>query len=824
MGKRLSKRVLTAIAVCALSVPYLLGVPQAHAAGEEFQLGVFYMPTQGATNATQYDYMKDASINFIQSFYPNDYQMSTIAQMNTVLNLAAARGMKVQVSDTRSENLMTTATDADIDAIANTYKNHPATGGYYIKDEPGDSSFPRAAYVYNRFLLADPDSNPNVNMLPGGVEHYNNWVRTVGAGNLKWLTMDYYPFGSGGFNSDFYLYMDLFRSSGISNNVKTAVYLQSVGLKNSLSRPTADQLRWHVYNSLAYGVKGLYWFTWFQPLIPATNTDFTTAIFDGVGNKTDLYNPAKTLGSEIKQLGPTLMKLTPRDIYYKGPAYPGTTPIPANYFWQPTTSNAQIVSHFLDANSRSYIMVVNQDYANSKTLSFNLPSKPASVTEISKTNGTEIGTNYSNATGNISAAFLPGEGKLYAISTDFAVPPLTVDDKDLSITYSGSSWYRSDRRGVGDYGDDLHVATANNDSFEMTFTGTGIDFQTEKDPSGGNIDIYIDNVFQQTVSAYGTISNQPQQTVYSKTGLSNGPHTIKGVKKSGTYMVVDTFKIAPGNVVRAASKTNDTYSGIAYSGTGWGYSNSRGVGNYLNDLHYTTVNNDYFQYTFTGTGIDFISETDPGGGDVDIYIDNVLQGTISTIGALQNHSQQTVFSKMGLPYGQHTIKAVKKSGTYMVLDGFNEYSGSNLIANPGFESGATSWGTSHGGTLTTGAAYARTGTTGAKMTNRTYLYSSPTQDVTSVLTAGGRGYYNLSGWSKLAAGTSDRVQVAIRLVDSAGTHWVNTDFKKVTNTEWTQNSKICNITWEGKLVSATLYAQTETYGFDMYFDDFVLSR
>lgn len=62
---------------------------------------------------------------------------------------------------------------------------------------------------------------------------------------------------------------------------------------------------------------------------------------------------------------------------------------------------------------------VNRDYANARTLSFSLPSKPSAVTEWSKTTGAEIATNYNAATGKLSASFAPGEGRLFALPAGY---------------------------------------------------------------------------------------------------------------------------------------------------------------------------------------------------------------------------------------------------------------------------------------------------------------------------------------------------------------------------------------------------------------------
>jgi hypothetical protein len=115
------------------------------------------------------------------------------------------------------------------------------------------------------------------------------------------------------------------------------------------------------------------------------------------------------------------------------------------------------------------------------------------------------------------------------------------NNSDPNIVYTGT-WTLSSGRGVGDYQDDVRYTGTNNDSFVYTFSGTGVNYITEKNSDQGDVDIYIDNVFQQTVSTYNA-TRLVQQTVYSKTGLTNGTHTIKGVKKTGQYMLVDAFSI-----------------------------------------------------------------------------------------------------------------------------------------------------------------------------------------------------------------------------------------------------------------------------------------
>ncbi len=105
------------------------------------------------------------------------------------------------------------------------------------------------------------------------------------------------------------------------------------------------------------------------------------------------------------------------------------------------------------------------------------------------------------------------------------------------IVYTGS-WSRSTGRGLGDYQDDVQYTEANGDAFSYSFVGNGVDYVTEKDPSQGEVEIYVDGALKATVDTHAD-TRSAQQTVFSISDLPNGSHTIRGVKKSGQFMLVD---------------------------------------------------------------------------------------------------------------------------------------------------------------------------------------------------------------------------------------------------------------------------------------------
>lgn len=314
---------------------------------------------------------------------------------------------------------------------------------------------------------------------------------------------------------------------------------------------------------------------------------------------------------------------------------------------------------------------------------------------------------------NLVLSFSAGDDQSFAIAI---VDPLrgryvSVNNDDIGISYAGA-WQHNRNRGLGDFKDDVHFTETNNDYFEYTFTGTGIALITEKDSSQGDMDIYVDGEFNQTVSTYND-GKTVQQTVYAINGLPYGEHTIKAVKKSGYYMLLDRllFKVedrlgpdsasfdkgsaSPVDVTTTLAVDSSNLHGITngsnslIEGTDYVVSGNEVTikkeylaaqpegtlilsfsfrGDFHNDVHYTETNGDEAAFTFTGVGAELIMPKGPTQGDVDIYVDGDFNETVSAYQS-SRLTQQTVFAVSGLSNGVHTIKAVKKSGAEMIVDG-----------------------------------------------------------------------------------------------------------------------------------------------------------
>lgn len=131
----------------------------------------------------------------------------------------------------------------------------------------------------------------------------------------------------------------------------------------------------------------------------------------------------------------------------------------------------------------------------------------------------------------------------------------------------------------------------------------------------------------------------------------------------------------PGTAASSGSIIDDANSATVYSGT-WNAVNNDATYN-ANTCHYGNIANDYVQYSFTATGVDWYGLKNSDLGMAAVYIDgNLVQSNIDCYGTSRVVSK--LFSITGLANASHTIqvkvsgtKNASSTGTYLVHDYFN---------------------------------------------------------------------------------------------------------------------------------------------------------
>ncbi len=410
---RFVKTTLGLLIIFSVSVQLTYGQSQK----DEFTISIFWPPVWKHTNDAQYKTLSESHVDCIQNVSSTD--LNTLEKNMKMLELAHKYGMKVIVSDPRIKE-----GEDDIKAMVADYRNHPATSGYYIRDEPDSALLDWAIKTYRTVAKLDQDKIPHVNLFPDfAVKNYEHdyverWIEGVGAENLKYLSYDIYPFKrQGRFEKSYYNNMDIIRRAGLKYGVKTSCYFQSFGIEGIFRRPNIDEMRLNVYSNLAYGIKNPVWFCYATPTGQG-DQKFMNSIIDSLGQKTDLYEPFKMFNFEMKQLGKTLIHLDAKEVYHSGDSlWMGTKLPPADFLWKPLdTTSELILSLMVDQNSATqYIMVVNKSFKEGGKFTFKIHDSVKKIDEISKKTGDPERLPFHTKEQLFTDSFLPGEGKLYRI-------------------------------------------------------------------------------------------------------------------------------------------------------------------------------------------------------------------------------------------------------------------------------------------------------------------------------------------------------------------------------------------------------------------------
>lgn len=287
-----------------------------------------------------------------------------------------------------------------------------------------------------------------------------------------------------------------------------------------------------------------------------------------------------------------------------------------------------------------------------------------------------ITTSSSTPSGSYNVTITGTSGSL----THNATVTLAVSDFTISATPSSETVTAGNSTNYT-----VNLGNVNGFSGAVTFTASGL-------PTGASASF---NPTSATAPGSSTL------TVSTSTSTAAGTYTMTVTGASGALQHSTTVMLIV-NAAQTWTEVNDTDPGITYS-AGWNYSANRNDGDFDNDVHYTKTNGNYAQYTFNGTGIEYITELYSDEGNVDIYIDNTFQTTVNCNSATRQ-AQVVAYSNTTLSPGSHTIKIVKNSGTYTLLDAFAytaaQVPNFSVSASPSSQTVTAGNGTSYTATIT----------------------------------------------------------------------------------------------------------------------------
>ncbi len=289
------------------------------------------------------------------------------------LDNCQAAGLRAIVSDERASgydwrHVDPAAARARAAGLVRRVRGHPAVYGYYLRDEPSADLFPGLATVADVIKELHPGAWPYINLFPNyatpdqlGAPSYDAYLaKFVDACRPTVLSYDHYALmEGGGLREGYFANLEAMRRAAVDHGLPFWNIVLSVAHFNYREATAAD-LRFQVDTSLAYGARGIAYFTYFAP--PVGN--YRMAPIDQFGNQTETWRRMQAVNLRVARLAPTLLKLKSDRVYHFGDVPRGGSG-PDDRGLVGAIAGPMLVGDFTHEDGTRYVMVVNKDLTGS---------------------------------------------------------------------------------------------------------------------------------------------------------------------------------------------------------------------------------------------------------------------------------------------------------------------------------------------------------------------------------------------------------------------------------------------------------------------------
>ncbi|MGO8737106.1 MAG: hypothetical protein ACLQVM_30445 [Terriglobia bacterium] len=273
-------------------------------------------------------------------------------------------------------------------------KDHPAALGMFLRDEPSAAMMPGLGRVAALVKEALPNRLPYVNLFPTyangqqlATADYETYVRRfLRDFHPAFLSWDNYSLINGEMLDRFYTNMEIIRRLAL----EAGIPFWNCILGNTtffLMEPSDATLHLQVYSTLAYGGRGIQYFTYVTPDVG----NYRLGALDPFGNRTPTWGMLRRVNLEIQALTPWLDRLTSTGVYQSDPVPEGSQPMSGSRWVEQvlvTTADKPVAARYLlgefkGEDGSPYLMLVNRDLSHSISFSIKLKQPQMHIKRIS---------------------------------------------------------------------------------------------------------------------------------------------------------------------------------------------------------------------------------------------------------------------------------------------------------------------------------------------------------------------------------------------------------------------------------------------------------
>jgi hypothetical protein len=275
-----------------------------------------------------------------------------------------------------------------LDGMIARYSSHPAFLGFILGDEMGAPVHKKLGYVNQYLLKKDPKHVPYYNELPNYASTPKRHERETAA-FLRIVRPAFYSWDAywqlHEENELRYYFDNLEVVRRLCLKAKTPYTQIICSIEHMGYRACSEgDLRWQVWTSLAYGTRGITYFTYCH--VPGMATGDAPGFVDKQGKPSFNYYNGQKINRRIAKLGPTLVKLTSTGVYHSDQPV-GAIPLLPEAPVKKIDGGSMVVGCFADAAGKVYILPVNKHMNEARTFTLTLDDKTVSTAEVSQETG-----------------------------------------------------------------------------------------------------------------------------------------------------------------------------------------------------------------------------------------------------------------------------------------------------------------------------------------------------------------------------------------------------------------------------------------------------
>ena len=312
------------------------------------------------------------------------------------LDACRAAGLKAIVSDARASgydwaNVDESQARKNVASLVGKVGRKPAVYGYYLRDEPSAAMFPGLAKVAGLVRELAPGKWPYINLFPDyatpeqlGAANYAEYLeRFVATCHPTIISYDNYSLmDDGSVRENYWSNLEAVRAACKKHGIEFWNIVLAVAHFNYRELNAAD-LRFQAYTTLAYGGRGLAYFTYFTPSLG----NYRMGPIDQFGHQTPTWFFMQQVNLQVQNLAPTLLQLNSDAVYHFGQIPAGASAAPTNSLVSSVGGANFLVGDFTHRDGSRYLMIVNKDLAKSRPCWPQFRQPPRRVLHVSAYSG-----------------------------------------------------------------------------------------------------------------------------------------------------------------------------------------------------------------------------------------------------------------------------------------------------------------------------------------------------------------------------------------------------------------------------------------------------